>query len=73
MKIVKVPQCDIDRINAARKEIYGLIDGIEKGEIPSNTLYYNMIGITGPLYYISNRKYKETFLSKLKRLICRQK
>lgn len=68
MKIVKVPQNDIDMLEITRKDIWTIIDGIENGTIKPHQAANFMIGCTTPLYKLTHRKYKETFLSKLKRV-----
>ncbi len=71
MKTVLVPQNDIDNVEQARRRLLNVLSGIEKGDIkPSNVMVY-LLSLTSPLYKITHRKYKESFRSKVNRIIAK--
>ena len=71
MKTVMVPQMDIDAIETARLGLYELIKLIEKNKIKSNDIFIYAVNITQPMWGMSHRKYRETFLSKIRRIFIR--
>lgn len=73
MRIVKVPQDDIDNLKITRKDIWRIIDGIESGTIKPEHAGSLMITCTSPLYTLTHRRYKETLLSKIKNFIFKEK
>ena len=75
MKLVLVPQEDIDKIEEVRQGLWQTINTIkiylningQKGKIPlDDYLDINMTNITGPMWCLTHRKYKQPFLNKLK-------
>ena len=72
MKTVLVPQTDIDKIENARQELWKLVAAIESKTIDRDHLNIFVANITQPMWYIGNRKYKETLISKIKRLLAKK-
>jgi hypothetical protein len=67
-KEVIIEQSYINNIEKARLNLHKLTDNIEKGTINPKDIHFWIYNITLPLYYITHRRYKETFGSKIRRL-----
>lgn len=68
MKTVIVPQIDIDNVGQARKELWELIDSIESATIhgklvPNEYLSTAILAITNSFWYLTHRRYRQTFFS----------
>ena len=71
MKHVIVPQSDIDNIEQSRLKLWAFFDCNFKddGSVESMAKAIEMQRITQPMWYIANRKFPETLLSKIKQFI----
>lgn len=69
MKVLLVPQTDIDKIEDARCELHKIIKSVEEGKIKTNDLFVYVVNVTQPMWNLTHRKYKETWFSKIKTML----
>lgn len=65
MKLMLVPQLDIDKIEEARNELYKIIKGLEENKIKTDDIFIYTINVTQPIYQLTHRKYKQSFWNKI--------
>jgi hypothetical protein len=66
MKKLIVPEDDLIDIEQARQQIIHIAEKIEAGAIHRYSIVTSILEATEPLWKVANKKYKETFLSKIR-------
>ena len=69
MKTVLVEQADIDKVEEARNELHTIIKNVEEGKIKPSDIFLYCVNVTQPIYRLTHRRYKETWRSRIKRML----
>jgi len=67
-----IPSADVYKIEKARKDLWELVEAMEKKTFDSDHLNVFVANITQPMWELTHRRYKETFISKIKRLLAKK-